>query len=754
MEFENEQELQDFMEEKLGWSPSVTRSKRIYDGELVVGNLTINYGPSIERLIDIKIEALKKDDVEKARICQEIYEKYCYGVSKKSIAYTAEQEEEVISLTENEYESLERRLQTRDNSSANEALLKECKDFLAMVEGTNIENEFDLYKLKKSIAKLEKTSENQTREENRIDDEKNQTEQPSKNDQGKGNELDDFYNDVYDGKRINEPKKVEKTITTKEEKNKEKEPKAFVRHPMVAQLVTAEKYGEFAPIVQEYLNRTLNEFDLSSEFLDLFVNSCDTIKVGKMPKGYENAGGVTIYPTKKIIINKDYLSGKKNSRMEKYQTLAHILSHEVQHFVMHPMRGVGTGLLESIIEVAASRISFGKDKKNMKNYKAETLGYPNLTFGANILAAAMGKSEKEFLKLAYGNKLYETVVKQMKSKKLADEFLFGINQELETIKRVTYDERHTKEELKAIQTRAYHALYIYGKDYLNKRIAVLDIDDNINEITESLKFSSNKLTQILEAELHNWGDRKLKPAFKYKNGFSFIVRSPKETQNIQKDQRNTLNAKIAILDRLSKEFKENPIFQGENGEKRQKRILLYVQKFAFSTKDIVYMNNIFKEKLNLDLSDTFAEFINSSHEKQFELKPETIRKIEQEDFNTSYDRNAVELMKQALNPPLKTRLKYTFLKMKGKIFKRKPQLYLPSTLDSDGRVRPKLYADEEPIQAGIKHKNSREVQQSWTLTQSDREAIQKANVTFAKKYEKEQNYMTNDNRDGTDYEGH
>ena len=748
MDFENEQELRDFMEEKLGWSPSVTRSKRIYDGELVVGDLTIDHGPSMERLIDIKIDALKIGNIEKARICQELYGKYCYGVSKKSIAYTIEQEEEVISLTKNEYDSLERRLQTRDNSSANEALLKECKDFLAMVEGTNIENEFNLYKLKESIAELEKRSERQNQEENKVDDKKEQTEQPSKNDQDKGYELDEFYKDIYDGKKTSEPKIVEEKTESKEEKNKEKEPKTFIRHPRVAQLITTEKYGEFAPIVQEYINRTLNEFDLSPEFVDVFVNNCDTIEVGKMPKGHENSGGVAIYAKKKIIINKEYLTGKKYSSMEKYQTLAHILTHELQHFVVPQIQGVGMGLLESIIEVAASRISFGKDKKNMKNYKDETWGYPDLTFGANILAAAMGKSEKEFLKLAYGNKIYETVVEQMKSKELADEFLFGINQELENIRRATYVERHTNDELKEIQTRACHALYIYGKDYLNKRIAVLDIDDNINEITESLKFSSNKLTQILESELHNWGDRKLKPAFRYRSGFSFIVRSPKETENIQRDQRNTLNAKIAILDRLSKEFKENPIFQGEKGEKRQRKILLYVQKFAFSTKDIVYMNNIFKEKLDLDLSDTFEEFINSRNEKRFELKPETIKEIEQEDFSTAYDKNDIELMKQALHPPLKTRLKNTFAKVKGKLFKHKAQLFLPEALDIEGKVRPASYVAREKAQ-----RNSQS-QQSWTLTQSDKEAIQKANAAFARKYEKEQNYMANGDRDGTGYGEH
>ena len=48
MDFKNEKELQDFLKEKLDWTPFVTREKRIYNGEQIEGELTINYGSSIE----------------------------------------------------------------------------------------------------------------------------------------------------------------------------------------------------------------------------------------------------------------------------------------------------------------------------------------------------------------------------------------------------------------------------------------------------------------------------------------------------------------------------------------------------------------------------------------------------------------------------------------------------------------------------------------------------------------------------------
>ena len=34
--------------------------------------------------------------------------------------------------------------------------------------------------------------------------------------------------------------------------------------------ITEEKYGEFTPLIQEYLNRALNEYNLSPEFIDIF----------------------------------------------------------------------------------------------------------------------------------------------------------------------------------------------------------------------------------------------------------------------------------------------------------------------------------------------------------------------------------------------------------------------------------------------------------------------------------------------------
>ena len=86
----------------------------------------------------------------------------------------------------------------------------------------------------------------------------------------------------------------------------------------------------------------------------------------------------------------------------------------------------------------------------------------------------------------------------------------------------------------------------------------------MSDFVENLKYSSNKITQILCDELENKGIKNYKPSLELVQGFGPY--SPKEISNMQKEQRNILNARIAILERLSKEFETNEAFKGENGD--------------------------------------------------------------------------------------------------------------------------------------------------------------------------------------------
>lgn len=267
----------------------------------------------------------------------------------------------------------------------------------------------------------------------------------------------------------------------------------------------------------------------------------------------------------------------------------------------------------------------------------------------------------------------------------------------------------------------------------------------MSDFVENLKYSSNKITQILCEELENKGIKNYKPSLELVQGFGPY--SPKEISNMQKEQRNILNARIAILERLSKEFETNEAFKGENGDKNKKMVMLYIQKFTTKTRDIYYIQNKFKKLYNIDLSNIAKEYIEPGVEKEFELKPETVKQIEEEDFSSHYDKENIEMMKKALMPSMKTRLKNSFLRIRGMFFKRKSQLLLPEGTDLRGKIRPekkmRLYGENDDIE------NEEKEQPWWVLSSDEKETIEKANIYFAEKHKsingngKEQNVVEN-----------
>ena len=271
----------------------------------------------------------------------------------------------------------------------------------------------------------------------------------------------------YDSKlgiKLNRRKRVEMRVRQKQrQKNATLEENKKINN-RIKEYITEEKYGQFTPLVQDYLNRALNEYNLSPEFIDIFVNSCKTIKIGKIPKGQENVLGVWVASEKSIIINNSVAKiARKEQKDSTYENLSYTLNNEIMHALFQDIPDVGKALTEAITEVASFRTSFGKDRKKMENYKDETLGYGNITFGVNILSAAMGISEKQLLQLAFEHKINEALEQQMGSKDTAYMYLHEINRDLERIRRATYEEKHTKQELDFIKTEVYHSLYIRRK---------------------------------------------------------------------------------------------------------------------------------------------------------------------------------------------------------------------------------------------------------------------------------------------------
>lgn len=114
------------------------------------------------------------------------------------------------------------------------------------------------------------------------------------------------------------------------------------------------------------------------------------------------------------------------------------------------------------------------------------------------------------------------------------------------------------------------------------------------------------------------------------------------------------------------------------------------------------------------------------------------------------------MMKIALNPSIKTKLKSKLLKIKEIIFRQKMQLLLPESIDLNEKIRPeesmRILREENNIEKSFSSKNAKNTW--WTLNSDEKEAVNKANVIFAKKHEKMEKNSKNYVKDNKDYDEH
>lgn len=308
----------------------------------------------------------------------------------------------------------------------------------------------------------------------------------------------------------------------------------------------------------------------------------------------------------------------------------------------------------------------------------------------------------------------------------------------------------------------------YGKDLLNLQIMRSNINsENIEEVIEKLKYSSNKMTKILTSELQKNG------LMNNKHRISIIPEyflNPQEMQKKEKNTRNTLNARIIMLEHLAEEFKENPIFQGEEGKENQKKVLLYIQNVATEPSDVWRTAQMLQKRYKIDIQEDIAKMLNANSETEFKLKPETLEQIESEDYNLSYDNGQlIEQVKKAIKTPIKIKIKNKILKLKNKIFGRKKQELLPEGTKSkeEGKIQP-IFSDEikkeyienkEGIwdleQASTEQRKSEVGLNSWELSEEMKHEIEQKNIKIAEKFSqkqeiKQQNNLENrdDNQDG------
>lgn len=197
------------------------------------------------------------------------------------------------------------------------------------------------------------------------------------------------------------------------------------------------------------------------------------------------------------------------------------------------------------------------------------------------------------------------------------------------------------------------------------------------------------MTQILMSELANRG--------LYNHQFNITVNgfttNSEEIDRREKSIRDQLNAKIAILENLSKEFKTNPIFQGDAGKENQNNALRLL-KFGTSDPSLTrYTAEKFNKNYGIDMREQLESILNSTNETFFPLKSETIERIQKEDFDSYYDnQELIQLTKEAVNPSFKDKIVNLISKFKNKIFGHKQNLLPEGQFTKNTKaIRPKNY---------------------------------------------------------------
>ena len=173
----------------------------------------------------------------------------------------------------------------------------------------------------------------------------------------------------------------------------------------------------YKPLLVDIIARRAYEYDLSPYQIrnDLrnLKRSLKEIKIDNMPKGHESALGVYRPARKSILLSKKMFTEGEPDYIEIYDTL----THEVYHALSRDKDGndkllsvnmftgkKNKGLMEAVISKAANRTTLNQYYDNIF-YKRDSHGYDDTVFVVDLIAAAYGISEKEFLKSALKGKV-------------------------------------------------------------------------------------------------------------------------------------------------------------------------------------------------------------------------------------------------------------------------------------------------------------------------------------------------------------
>lgn len=300
--------------------------------------------------------------------------------------------------------------------------------------------------------------------------------------------------------------------------------------------VTEEKYHEFKPILDEIIQRRAFEFNLPINQVRIeigyMVANIDKIVFAESEEfSGPTVAGVYKSNQKEISINKAVVKNIENyyamlvdgifdgERAEKmikqatgkelFETLAHEVFHAITDFgngiigISHNytwpggMQSIeGVHLNEVITESAASRIVNNKKSEDIKQGFSKTLGYEHLTFITNMLANAIGVSEKELLKAGITNRKEFLDLYYSKFQNEDRVAAFNVLRSIENS--IFYAVKTWKNIPNETKYQAEHIANIYNNLYRLAYLQVLSENKNITpELVGEIFYRNQKMTSIM-----------------------------------------------------------------------------------------------------------------------------------------------------------------------------------------------------------------------------------------------------------------
>lgn len=278
---------------------------------------------------------------------------------------------------------------------------------------------------------------------------------------------------------------------------------------------------EFKGLLLDILMRRAHEFSLSPvecrQDISSLLNNLKSIKIEKMPDGYESAAGLYCGNEKEIILSPSAI--KKAIKRNDFEEIYEIFTHEVYHALSKDPQGrdrlvsqnkftkyANTTLLEAIVEKAADRCVYsrGENDKFSPYFHQNRFGYPDITFITDALEASYGVTEQLFLKKAImGRHHLIDALACVADENYVDtsEFFDGIELNFARLHGILYGEkRYYPIDKKPEIEQSVGSMYRLCEWKLQKRMENFQINsmEHAEFFSQYAKYSHNKLFFVMQ----------------------------------------------------------------------------------------------------------------------------------------------------------------------------------------------------------------------------------------------------------------